>query len=132
MKRMICLVCVCAFVLPMLGGLAAAETCDHSFVYADVYRTCWHTTATTHEKVHQRMQVCNKCAATVWFRMRSAVPETAHDFLVRSNWHNSDDTHRYTLRCSVCGYSRTETRSCDGTPCMNYMGVPIHVIVVDE
>ena len=101
-------------------------------INTDQYRTVWNTNYTTHTQVRQRMQSCSKCGYAVWSQVQVLVPLANHSLSVKSNWHNSNGTHSYTLRCSVCSYSRTETRSCDGPPCMNYMGRPIPIIVVDE
>ena len=132
MKRLICLVCACCLMVTLFINVSLAEACEHNYVDTDQYRTVWFTTDTTHRQVRQRMKTCDMCAATTWNQVGVVVPTAAHSLSVSRNWHNSNGTHSYTLRCSVCGYSRTETRSCDGPPCMNYMGFPIPIIVVDE
>ena len=125
MKRLVCLLCAFLLVTTMFGCFAFADECEHTYYYTDVYRERWSTTYTTHTQVYERQSSCSKCGATSWTVVKTVVPMTSHTLTVTSNWHNSNNaTHSYALYCPTCGYSRTETRSCDGPPCMSYMSLP--------
>ena len=102
--------------------VATADSCDHNFVTTGESRSRWIITDAGHQKVIENKLYCTLCGATTYVQVGIAVPYAAHNMRVTSQWHNSgSNTHTYVQTCSVCGHSKTTTKTCYGPPCEIYL-----------
>ena len=120
MKKLFSFACILVLLFSFSASSALADECSHSFVYTDTYRQTWIAADDTHKHISQRQLCCTECGMPAWAQVEVIAAEAAHTLENTKNWHDPDGTHSYVLSCPTCGYSRTETVSCNAAPCRSY------------